>query len=87
MEALGQQGFQDPLSATAAASTETQRTSALSVDESASLKASGAVESPTPGSNQEAPDGNEGTEAVDLNKNDATDSSSTWSPEVMQPDI
>lgn len=84
MEALSQQGFQDPLSAAAA---ERKRTSLLPVDEPAGLEASGATESPTPSSNQEAPDDNEGTGAMDLNKNDATDSSSTWSPEVLQPDI
>lgn len=83
MEAPSQQGFQDPLSAAAA---ESKRTSVLPVDEPAGLEASGAMESPTPSRNQEAPDDNEGTE-MDRNKNDATDSSSTWSPEVLQPDI
>lgn len=86
MEASNQQGFQDPLSAAAAAA-ESERTSALSLDKRAGREASVTTDSPTPSINQQAPDGNKGTEAVDLDRNDATDSSSTWSPEVLQPDI
>uniref|UniRef100_A0A3Q3WIN7 C2 domain-containing protein n=1 Tax=Mola mola TaxID=94237 RepID=A0A3Q3WIN7_MOLML len=42
------------------------------------LKSSGVV-------SQQAPD--EGTEDLDNERNDAADSSSTWSPEVLQPDV
>lgn len=84
MEASNQQGFQDPLSAAAA---ESERMSALSLDKPAGREASATTDSPTPSINRQTPDGNEGTEAVDLDRNDATDSSSTWSPEVLQPDI
>lgn len=86
MGASNQQGFQDPLSAAAAAA-ESERTSAHSLDKRAGREASVTTDSPTPSINQQAPDGNEGTEAVDLDRNNATDSSSTWSPEVLQPDI
>ncbi|XP_027134551.1 synaptotagmin-16 isoform X2 [Larimichthys crocea] len=77
------QGFKDPLSA---AVEENERASALSLDTPAGLEASGARESPTPSMNRQAADGSEGTEkAMDLDKNEATDSSSTWSPEQEQP--
>lgn len=85
MEAQSQQGFQDPLSA---AVEERERASAQSLDKPAVVEASGARDSPTPSMNRQAADGSEDTEkAVDHDKNDATDSSSTWSPEVLQPDI
>lgn len=85
MEAQSRQGFQDPLSA---AVEESERASALSLDKPAGLEASGARDSPTPSINRQAADGSEGTEMAVINdKNDATDSSSTWSPEVLQPDI
>ncbi|XP_070698562.1 synaptotagmin-16 [Pempheris klunzingeri] len=83
MEAPSRQGFQDPLSA---ALEESERASALSLDKPAGLEVSGARDSPTPSVSRQAADGSEGTEkAVDLDKNDATDSSSTWSPEQEQP--
>ena len=82
MEAPSRQGFQDPLSA---AVEESERASALSLDKPAGLDASGARDSPTPSMNRQAADGSEGTEkTLDLDKNEATDSSSTWSPEVLQ---
>lgn len=85
MEAQSRQGFQDPLSA---AVEESERASALSLDKPAGPEAPGAGDSPNPDVNQQAANGSEGMEkAVDLDKNDATDSSSTWSPEVLQPDI
>ncbi|XP_070776869.1 synaptotagmin-16 [Enoplosus armatus] len=83
MEAQSRQGFQDPLSA---AVEESERASSLSLDKPAGLEASGARDSPTPSMNRQAADGSEGVEkATDLDKNDATDSSSTWSPEQEQP--
>ncbi|XP_018558713.1 LOW QUALITY PROTEIN: synaptotagmin-16 [Lates calcarifer] len=83
MEAQSQQGFQDPLSA---AVEERERASAQSLDKPAVVEASGARDSPTPSMNRQAADGSEDTEkAVDHDKNDATDSSSTWSPEQEQP--
>ncbi|XP_023117385.1 synaptotagmin-16 isoform X1 [Amphiprion ocellaris] len=84
MEAQSRQGFQDPLSAVVA---ESKRASAVSLDKPAvGVEASAARESPTPSMNRQAADGSEDTEnAVDLDKNEATDSSSTWSPEQEQP--
>ncbi len=77
MDAQSRQGFQDPLSA---AVEESERASVLSEDKPA--------HSSTLSVNRPAADGSEGTEkTVDFNKNDATDSSSTWSPEVLQPDF
>ncbi|XP_040917454.1 synaptotagmin-16 isoform X2 [Toxotes jaculatrix] len=83
MEAQSRQGFQDPLSA---AAEERERASALSLDKPTGVEASGGKDSPTPSTNRQAADGSEDTEkAVDRDKNDATDSSSTWSPEQEQP--
>ncbi|XP_008281640.1 synaptotagmin-16 [Stegastes partitus] len=84
MEAQNRQGFQDPLSAAVA---ESERASAISLDKpAAGVEASAARDSPTPSMNRQAADGSEDTEkAVDLDKNEATDSSSTWSPEQEQP--
>ncbi|KAI3367887.1 hypothetical protein L3Q82_026224 [Scortum barcoo] len=83
MEAQSRQGFQDPLSA---ALQESERASSLSLDKPAGLEASSARESPTPSTNRQAADGSEGTEMAVINdKNDATDSSSTWSPEQEHP--
>lgn len=85
MEAQSQQGFQDPLSA---ALEESEKASVRSVDTPAVVEASGARDSPTPSMNRQAADGSEDTEkAVDQDKNGGTDSSSAWSPEVLQPDI
>lgn len=83
MEAPSHHDFQAPLSA---AATENE-VSTLSLDQHAWPEPSCPTESPTPSINQQAPDGNEGSEVVDLDKNDGTDSSSTWSPEVLQPVI
>ncbi|XP_076605465.1 synaptotagmin-16 isoform X2 [Chaetodon auriga] len=83
MEAESRQGFQDPLSA---AVQESKRASALSLDKPAGPEEPAASDSPTPSMNRQAADGSEGVEnAVNLDKNDATDSSSTWSPEQEQP--
>ncbi|XP_044023664.1 synaptotagmin-16 isoform X2 [Siniperca chuatsi] len=85
MEAQSQQGFQDPLSA---AVEESERASALSLDKPSGLEASGARDSPTPSTSRQDADGSEGTEkVVRPNKSDATDSSSTWSPEPEQPPL
>ncbi|KAK5857846.1 hypothetical protein PBY51_011062 [Eleginops maclovinus] len=84
MEAKSQpQGFQDPLSA---ALEETERVaSAASLDTPATVRASGARDSPTLSMNRQAADGSEDTQkAADCVKNDITDSSSTWSPEPPQ---
>ncbi|XP_051249635.1 synaptotagmin-16 isoform X2 [Dicentrarchus labrax] len=82
MEAQNRQGFQDPLSA---AVEESERASAL--DKPARLEASGDRQSPSLSMNRQAADGSEDTaeKTLDLDKNDATDSSSTWSPEQEQP--
>lgn len=80
MEAQSQQGFQDPLSA---ALEESERASALSLDNPAVVEAPDPRDSPTPSTNQQAADGSEDAEkAVGQNRNDGTDSSSTLSPEV-----
>lgn len=85
MEAPSRQGFQDPLSA---ALEESERASALSLDKPAKLEVSSVKDSPTLSMRRQAADGSEDTEkVVDLDKNDGTDSSSTWSPEVLQPDM
>lgn len=85
-EAQSQQGFQDPLSA---ALEERERASSLSPDKPSGVEAAGAaMDSPTPSMNRQAADGSEDTEkTADRDKNDATDSSSTLSPEVLQPDF
>lgn len=93
MEAQSQQGFQDPLSAAAA---ETEKTSACSSDHGAEVEPSAPADRRTPSIHQQAPEGdggdggkaghegNEGAETLDVGGNDATDSSSNWSPEVLQ---
>ncbi|TDG99305.1 hypothetical protein EPR50_G00209520 [Perca flavescens] len=87
MDAQSQQrGFQDPLSAAVEESERATAAAAASPNKPAALKASGARDSPTPSLNRQAADGREDTEkAADYKKNDATDSSSTWSPEQEQP--
>lgn len=82
MEAQNQQkGFQDPLSAAVA---ENERVTAVSLHKPAALETSGTRDSPTLSMNRQAADGSEDTEkAAHYDKNDATDSSSTWSPEVL----
>lgn len=84
MEAQSQQKvFQDPLSAAVA---ESERASEVSLDKPAALQASGTKDSPIPSMNRQAADGKEDTEkGANCDKNDATDSSSTWSPEQEQP--
>ncbi|XP_045918527.1 synaptotagmin-16 isoform X2 [Micropterus dolomieu] len=87
MEAQSRQGFQDPLSA---AVEESERASAaLAVGKPDGLEGSlGARDSPTPSTHRLAADGSEDAEnAVGVDKNDATDSSSTWSPEQEQPPL
>ncbi|XP_069008913.1 synaptotagmin-16 isoform X2 [Embiotoca jacksoni] len=86
MEAQNRQGFQDPLSA-AAAEIERSSTRANS-HKPAVVEASAARGSPTPSANRQAADGSEDTQkAADDDKNEATDSSSTWSPEQEQPPV
>ena len=83
MEDLSQPGFLDPLSA--APAIEGEDTSTLSLDKPAEPELSLSTDNPTPGVSQQAPD--EGAEDLDNERNDAADSSSTWSPEVLQPDV
>lgn len=85
MEAQSQKGFQDPLSAVP---NESETTATLPLDKPTGPEAPVNTDSPTPSLNQpNGKEGNEGSEVVDLDKNDATDSSSAWSPEVLQPEI
>ncbi|XP_078133793.1 synaptotagmin-16 isoform X2 [Sander vitreus] len=86
MEAQSQQrGFQDPLSA-AVEESERGAGAAASPNKPAALQASGAKGSPTSSMNRQAADGREDTEkAADSKKNNAEDSSSTWSPEEQPP--
>ncbi|XP_053192198.1 synaptotagmin-16 [Scomber japonicus] len=81
-----QQQFQDPLSAAAAAA-ESAESSANCPNKPAGAEASlsGARDSPSLSLSRHPADGSEDMETT-LDKNDATDSSSTWSPEVLQPD-
>lgn len=85
MEAPSHQGFKDPLSA---AVEELEKASVDSLDKPAADEASAARASPAPSTNRQAADGSEDTEKIlDEDKNEATDSSSTWSPEVLHPDV
>ncbi|XP_068457084.1 synaptotagmin-16 isoform X2 [Clinocottus analis] len=78
-----QRGFTDPLSA---AVQESDRATPVSLDKTAALGPPGARDSPAPSTNRQAADGSEEMEkAADCDKNDATDSSSTWTPEQEQP--
>lgn len=87
MEAQSQKGFQDPLSAVP---NESETTATLPLDKPTGPEAPVNTDSPTPSLNQpngkEGNEGNEGSEVMDLDRNDATDSSSAWSPEVLQPE-
>ncbi|XP_074548102.1 synaptotagmin-16 isoform X3 [Halichoeres trimaculatus] len=79
MEAQNRQSFKDPLTA---AAEERERASSLVLEKPATLEVPDVSNSPTPSMSRQAADGSEETEkAVDNEKNDATDSSSTWSPE------
>lgn len=83
MEAQNRQSFKDPLTA---AAEERERASSLVLEKPATLEVSDVRDSPTPSMSRQAADGSEETEkAVDNEKNDATDSSSTWSPEQEHP--
>ncbi|XP_059209761.1 synaptotagmin-16 isoform X2 [Centropristis striata] len=86
MESQSQpQRFQDPLSA---AVEESERASSVSPDKPTELEVSRARDNSTPSMNRQAADGSEDMEkAADYDKNDATDSSSTWSPEQEQPPL
>uniref|UniRef100_UPI0037E752E8 synaptotagmin-16 isoform X1 n=1 Tax=Semicossyphus pulcher TaxID=241346 RepID=UPI0037E752E8 len=85
MEGQTRQSFKDPLTA---AAEERERASTLTLDKPATLEVLGARDSPTPSMSRQAADGSEETEkAVDNEKNDATDSSSTWSPEQENPPL
>uniref|UniRef100_A0A3Q3QCS2 C2 domain-containing protein n=1 Tax=Monopterus albus TaxID=43700 RepID=A0A3Q3QCS2_MONAL len=81
MDTQGEQGFLDPLSA---AAEESKKASTCSLDRT--TEASGARDSPALSVKRQAADGSEDTEkALDLDKNDATDSSPTCSLEREQP--
>ncbi|XP_028252023.1 synaptotagmin-16-like isoform X2 [Parambassis ranga] len=84
MEAQGRHGFLDPLSA---ALEESEQASAPSLEKAVRVEAPAASrDSPTPGMRRQAADGSEDTENVtDNDKNEATDSSSAWSPEEQPP--
>lgn len=82
-----QQSFQDPLSA-AAAEVESGESSANCPNQATGLEAPSLSvrDSPALSLNRHPADGSEGMETT-ADKNDGTDSSSTWSPEVLQPDV
>lgn len=86
METPSQQGFLDPLSAIAA---ESEKASALSLDVSDGAEALAAADvmdrpTPSPTPSRQAADGSEDMDlAVDFDKDEPTDSSSIWSPEVI----
>ncbi|XP_074548100.1 synaptotagmin-16 isoform X1 [Halichoeres trimaculatus] len=85
MEAQNRQSFKDPLTA---AAEERERASSLVLEKPATLEVPDVSNSPTPSMSRQAADGSEETEkAVDNEKNDATDSSSTWSPEQEHPHV
>ncbi|XP_029982356.1 synaptotagmin-16 isoform X1 [Sphaeramia orbicularis] len=83
VEAQTQQRFKDPLTA---AVEEMEKASSHTEDKPASLTDRTSL---TPSMNRQAADGSEDTEqpTADQDKNDATDSSSTWSPEQEQPPL
>ncbi|KAM6968766.1 synaptotagmin-16 isoform 1-T1 [Tautogolabrus adspersus] len=79
MEAQARQSFKDPLTA---AAEERERESSLALEKPAGIELLEVRNSPSPSMSRQAADGSEETEkAADNEKNDATDSSSTWSPE------
>lgn len=82
MEAQNQKGFQDPLSAVL---NQSQRSLELPLEKPSTPEVPGHTDSPTPSLNQ--PTGNQGSEVGEPDRNDGTDSSSAWSPEVLQPKI
>ncbi|CAJ1074527.1 synaptotagmin-16 isoform X2 [Xyrichtys novacula] len=83
MDTQNRQSFKDPLTA---AAEERDKASTLALEKPASLEVLDVRDSPTPSMRRQAADGSEETEkAVDNEKNDATDSSSTWSPEQEHP--
>ncbi|XP_029972173.1 synaptotagmin-16 isoform X2 [Salarias fasciatus] len=84
MEAPSRTGFQDPLSA---AVEEIERASvSLSMDKPIGAEALASRDTPTPSMSRQAADGSEDTEkTADQDKNEATDSSSTFTPEQEQP--
>lgn len=80
MEAQNQKGFQDPLCAVL---NQNQRGLELPLVKPSAPEAPAHADSPSPSLDQ--PNGNQGSEVGEPDKNDATDSSSAWSPEVLQP--
>lgn len=82
MAAQNQKGFQDPLSAVL---NQSERSLELPLEKPSAPEAPVHADSPTPSLNQ--PNGNQGSEVGEPDRNDATDSSSAWSPEVLQPEI
>ncbi|XP_020483022.1 synaptotagmin-16 isoform X1 [Labrus bergylta] len=85
MEAQARQSFKDPLTA---AAEERERESSMALEKPAGIELLDVRNSPTPSMRRQAADGSEETEkAADNEKNDATDSSSTWSPEQEHPPL
>ncbi|XP_011618289.1 synaptotagmin-16 isoform X3 [Takifugu rubripes] len=82
MDAPSQHSGQDSLSA---ATAQREATPTPSLDRSVSLQLSTTAESPPPSVLQQAPESIKGAEAVDLDKNNDTDSLSTLSPEQENP--
>lgn len=82
MEAQKQKGFQDPLCAVL---NQNQRTLELPLVKPSAPEAPDHDGSPTP--SLEQPNGNQGSEVGEPDRNDATDSSSAWSPEVLLPKL
>lgn len=76
--AQSQQGFQDPLSAVVE---ENEKAATLPLDTPAGDHPLASRDCPTMGMDQHS------TEAVDHDKNEATESSSAWIPEVRRSDI
>lgn len=82
MEAQNQKGFQDPLSAVL---NQSERSLELTLEKPSAPEAPAHADSPTASLKQ--PNGNQGCEVAEPDRNDGTDSSSAWSPEVLQPKI
>lgn len=82
MEAQNQKGFQDPLSAVL---NQSERSLELPLEKPSAPEAPVHTDSPTPSLKQ--PNGNQGSEVGEPDRNDATDSSSAWSPEQERPPL
>lgn len=82
MEAEKQKGYQDPLCVVL---NQDQRTSDLSVVNPSAPEAPVHTYGPTAGPDQ--PTSKKASETAEPDRNEATDSSSAWSPEVLQPKL